>query len=193
MADSAIDLRRRTVLTCALIVSGCAGPGAGLPPIGADAADPTDYVLGPGDQVRLIVYGEDNLTGEYRVDASGGIALPLVGTLHAAGLTPRGLERAAADALLRGRLLEHPSVSVEVVAYRPFFILGEVARPGEYPYQPDMTVVAAVAVAGGFTYRAVQGRFSIVRPGAGGAVEGRASRQTLVRPGDVVTVYERRF
>jgi len=179
------------VVTGVLQVQGCARPAAGLPPI----ADPVagEYHLGPGDQVRIITFGEEQLTGEFRVDASGDIALPLVGNVHAAGLTPSQLEAATKDVLIRSRLYKNPSVSAEVVNYRPVFILGEVTRPGQYPYQPGMTVVTAVAVGGGFTYRAVDDVFSIVRTGDGKTTEGRAGRETPVQPGDVITVYERRF
>jgi polysaccharide export outer membrane protein len=174
-----------------LQVQGCAKPAAGLPQI-ADV-DPGEYHLGPGDQVRIITFGEEQLTGEFRVNASGDIALPLVGNVHAGGLTPVQLEGATKDLLVRSKLYKSPSVSVEVINYRPIFILGEVTRPGQYPYQPGMTVVTAVAVAGGFTYRAVDDVFSIVRSINDKASEGRAERQTLVQPGDVITVYERHF
>jgi polysaccharide export outer membrane protein len=172
-----------------LQVQGCARPG--LPPIEDPVAG--EYHLGPGDQVRIITFGEEQLTGEFRVDASGDIALPLVGTVHAAGKTPPQLEAATKDVLIRSRLYKNPSVSVEVVNYRPVFILGEVTKPGQYPYQPGMTVLTAVAVGGGFTYRAVDNDFSIVRILDGKTSEGRAGRETLVQPGDVITIYERRF
>jgi polysaccharide export outer membrane protein len=157
------------------------------------APTPGDYVLGPGDQVRIITFGEEQLTGEFGVDASGDIALPLVGNVHAAGLTPHQLTSSITDALLKSKLYQNPSVSVEVVAYRPVFILGEVTKPGQYPYQPGMSVVTAVAVAGGFTYRAKTDRFTIVRSVPNGTVEGSAVRETLVQPGDVITVAERIF
>ena len=104
-----------------------------------------------------------------------------------------------AGALIGADILRNPSVSVEVIAYRPIFVLGEVNKPGQYPYQPGMTVVTAAAVAGGFTYRAVQSYASIVRTmpadksGPMTAIEGTAERQTLVQPGDVITIFERRF
>lgn len=179
------------MLAALLQLAGCASPAAGLPPIPAPAIG--DYYLGPGDQVRIITFGEEQLTGQFRVTASGDIDLPLVGTVRAAGLTPHELERAVRDAMQRSKLYKNPSVAVEVVSYRPIFILGEVSRPGQYPYQPGMTVVTAAAVAGGFTYRAVENLFSIVRTTGPTAIEGRATRQTLVQPGDVITVYERRF
>ena len=181
-------------LTCArrmcllLLLAGCGGPGADLPPIPPGA--PGAYHLGPGDQVRVITLAEDRLTGEFRVNDSGALALPLLGTVHAAGLTTAELEQVLGARLVQAQLIRDPSVSVEVSAYRPIFVLGEVNKPGEYPYQPGMTVVSAVAVAGGFTYRAVEDRASIVRSSEGKAVEWRAERQTYVRPGDVITIYE---
>jgi polysaccharide export outer membrane protein len=141
----------------------------------------------------LITFGEDSLTGEFRVSDSGTIALPLIGIVRASGLTPDALATRVSEALLHANLLRSPSVSAEVVTYRPIFILGEVSKPGQYPYQPGMTVVTAAAVAGGFTYRAVQSYASVVRTQDTGAVEGTASRQTLIQPGDVITVFERRF
>lgn len=172
-------------------MTSCAGPGADLKPV-PDATS-NQYFLGPGDQIRIITYGEEQLTGEFRVDASGDIALPLVGSVHAAGLTSQQLASTLTSTLRKSKLYQNPSVSVEVVAYRPVFVLGEVSKPGQYPYQPGMSVVTAVAVAGGFTYRAVLDRFSIVRSTPNGPVEGSATRETLVQPGDVITVYERIF
>jgi polysaccharide export outer membrane protein len=172
-------------------IEGCAKPADGLPPIADTNAG--EYRLGPGDQVRILTFGEEQLTGDFRVNARGDIALPLVGSVHAAGLTPDQLEDATKAVLVRSKLYKSPSVSVEVINYRPIFILGEVAKPGQYPYQPAMTVLTAVTVAGGFTYRAVDDVFSIVRVVGGKTSEGRAERQTLVEPGDVITVYERRF
>ena len=157
------------------------------------STETASYSLGPGDQVRIITFGEENLTGEFRVNDSGNIALPLVGAVHAAGLTSGELETAVAEALRRGNLVHQPSVAVEVIAYRPIYVLGEVNKPGQFAYQPGMTVVTAVAVAGGFTYRAIEGYAAIVRTVEGKAVEGRASRQAFVQPGDVITVFERRF
>lgn len=176
-------------LLALLSLSACA-PGQGLkrlPPASRD------YRLGPGDTVRLIVYGEDALTGQFKVGADGAIAVPLLGEVHAVGLTSAELGREVADLLQGEKLLNHPSVAAEVTTYRPIFVLGEVNKPGEYPYQPGMTVVTAVAVAGGFTYRAIESYASVVRTIHGHAVEGKATRETYLQPGDVVTVYERRF
>jgi polysaccharide biosynthesis/export protein len=174
-----------------LLLVGCSGPGSDLPPL--PVAGPPDYNLEPGDQVRIITFGEDTLTGDFRVNNSGNIALPLVGAVHAAGLTSADLEAAVGAALRRGKLVHNPSVAVEVIAFRPIYVLGEVNKPGQYPYQPGMTVVTAVAVAGGFTYRAVEAYAGVVRTIEGKSVEGRASRQSTVQPGDAITVFERRF
>lgn len=166
-------------------------PGRGLPDLPRAAA--AAYRLGPGDVVRLITVGDDTLTGEFRVSDSGTIALPLLGTVTASGLTPDGLAVRVRDALIKGNLYNAPSVSVEVTAYRPIFVLGEVSKPGQYPYQPGMTMVTAAAVAGGFTYRAIQDYASVIRTSDGVAFEGKATRQTFVQPGDVITIFERKF
>jgi polysaccharide export outer membrane protein len=179
------------LLALVLFVAACGGPGSGLPRL--PNGDHTTYSLGPGDQVRIITFGEENLTGEFRVNDSGNIALPLVGSVHAAGLSSSQLEGAVASALRRANLVHNPSVAVEVIAYRPIYVLGEVNKPGQYPYQPGMTVVTAVAVAGGFTYRAIEDYAGVVRTADGQGVEGRANRQAFIQPGDVITIYERRF
>jgi polysaccharide export outer membrane protein len=169
---------------------GCA-PGRGLPDLPPAALGA--YRLGPGDVIRLITFGEDSLTGEFRISDSGMIALPLVGAINAGGLSPDELASRVGEALVKANLLRAPSVSAEVTTYRPIFVLGEVSKPGQYPYQPGMTVVTAAAVAGGFTYRAFERYASVVRTQDGVAMEGKATRQSFVQPGDVITVFERRF
>ncbi len=119
--------------------------------------------------------------------------MPLIGSVRASGLSPDVLATRVGEALVQGELLRAPSVSAEVMTYRPIFVLGEVSKPGQYPYQPGMTVVTAAAVAGGFTYRAIQDYASVVRTQDGVAIEGKATRQNLIQPGDVITVFERRF
>jgi polysaccharide biosynthesis/export protein len=179
-----------TVLPLALTVTACA-PGRGLAPLPPIASGV--YRLGPGDQVRIITVGEDTLTGEFAVDDSGRIAVPMLGTMPAAGLSPEALGAVVAAALQRGGLVRAPSVSVEVIQYRPIFVLGEVNKPGEFPYQPGMTLLGAVALAGGFTYRAVESSAAVMRTLDGHRIEGRAYRDTALQPGDVVTVFERPF
>ena len=180
---------RLLCLCLALLLPGCA-PGDDLAPLPTGTAI---YRLAPGDAVRLLTYGEDQLSGEFRVGDSGTIALPLLGEIVAAGLTPPQLAASVMAALKRGEILRNPSVAAEVSAYRPIFVLGEVNKPGQYPYQPGMTMVTAAAVAGGFTYRAIVDYASVVRTLDGRTVEGKAGRQAALRPGDVVTVFERRF
>jgi len=172
------------------LLSACAGRGADLPRLPPAAGD---YRLAPGDQLRLITAGEETLTGEFRVADSGRIALPLLGPVDAATQTPRGLGEEIARKLRDAGLLRNPSVSVEVLATRPVYVLGEVNRPGQYPFQTGMTMVSAVAAAGGFTYRAINDYAGVVRMAEGSTLEGRATRRDLVQPGDVITIYERRF
>ncbi len=172
------------------LLSACA-PGRGLPPL--PPAPAGAYRLGSGDQVRIITVGEDALTGEFRIDDAGRIAVPMLGSLPAAGQTPAALGESMRRALIGKGLVVAPSVSVEVIQYRPIFVLGEVNKAGEFPYQPGMTLLSAVALAGGFTYRAVEDRASVVRNENGRANEWRVGRATPLQPGDVVTVFERRF
>lgn len=175
---------------CAALLGGCA-PGRHLAPLPPPAD--AEYRLGPGDQVRIITVGDDALTGEFRVGDSGRLALPMLGSVRAAGLPPAALERAITAMLTRAGLERDPSVSVEVIGYRPIFVLGEVNKPGQFPYQPGMSVVAAVALAGGYTYRAIEDYAAVVRTDGGAPVEGRALPESPLRPGDVVKVFERRF
>ena len=171
-------------------VASCA-PGSDLPPLN----NPTSraFELGPGDQVRVITFGEQQLTGEFRVSDGGAISVPLLGPIQTTGLTPDQLASRIASELTAKKLFKDPSVSVEVIGYRPIFILGEVNKPGQYPYQPGMTMLTAVAIGGGFTYRAVTRYASDVRLTGKSAVEGRIERESLLQPGDVVTVFERTF
>jgi polysaccharide export outer membrane protein len=176
---------------CATGLAGCGTPGDDLPPVVAAASG--EYRLGPGDEVKITTFGEQQLTGLFHVGDTGKVALPLVGSIDATGKTPFELAANIAKTLSASKLYLDPKVTAEVTSYRPIFILGEVSKPGQYPFQPGMTVVTAVAVAGGFTYRAVTNQFSIVRTIDGTASEGKAERQAPVQPGDVITVFERLF
>lgn len=182
---------RRSFLLLAVGASLAACGGRNLQPLPEERSDV--YRLGPGDVLRIITFGDQQLTGEFRVSDSGNIAVPLLGNVKAAGLSTTRLEETISRLLREKNLFRNPSVAVEVLTYRPIFVLGEVAKPGQYPYQPGMTVLTAVAVAGGFTYRAIDDYASIVRTTGEQATEGRVMRQSLVQPGDVVTVFERRF
>jgi polysaccharide export outer membrane protein len=151
----------------------------------------TAYQLGAGDTLQVTVFGESDLSGAYQVSASGGVDIPLIGSIPAVGLTLSQLQQQLVQRL-DAKAVRSPNVTVSVTAYRPFFILGEVKNPGSYPYVPNMTVLSAVAIAGGFTYRAAQGEISVVRQRDGGAAaEAKAFRDTRVLPGDVVNIFER--
>lgn len=151
-----------------------------------------EYRLGSGDEVRVNVFGEDDLSGQFRIDGSGDMALPLIGVVSARGLTLRELERRIERKLVDGYLV-NPKVSIEVLNFRPFYILGEVNRPGSYPYVSGMRIVNAVALAGGYTYRAKEDRLLIIRAGKGESEPSPATPQTAVLPGDIIRVPERFF
>jgi len=151
------------------------------------AAPDRDYVLGNGDKLRLTVFEEVDLSGEYTIDGSGYLRLPLVGQVHAAGFTSAQLEGAIANALSQG-YLKSPRVSVQVATYRPFYIIGAVTKPGEYPYVHHMNALNAIALAGGFTPGAVESVIYIRREGSNTEERLPTDRSTLVNPGDVVRV-----
>jgi polysaccharide export outer membrane protein len=183
---------RRFALLLPLALFACADPTAGLPPLPEEARN--GYRLGPEDQVRVTVFNDPRLTGDFRITDAGMLALPLVGSVPAAGRTTTQVERAVERVMAQRNLFRDPSVAIQVIEYRPVFVLGQVERGGRFPYQPGMTALSAVAVAGGFNYRALQDSMSVTRIGEDGrAQEFRATRQTLLQPGDVVTVFERRF
>lgn len=174
-----------------LALAGCASQGG--PRNGAfnDSAS-SDYLLGSGDKVRITVFGQDNLTRAYTVDGGGAVAMPLIGPVKAQGKTLRQFE-----GLLRARLadgfLRNPNVSVEVETYRPFFILGEVRNPGQYPYVDGMTVQTAIAIAGGYSPRARHSPVAITRQVQGRIIQGKVAAEYPVRPGDTINVAERLF
>jgi len=174
------------------------GAGAGLlagcstiPRTPDDVAQPTEYRLGPGDQLRITVFNEQDLTGQYVVGSQGGISYPLVGEVQAAGLTVAEFTDSLRTALQA--FLRQPNVSVEVANYRPFFILGEVQRPGTYPYSASLTVLNAVATAGGFTYRANRSRVFIRHANEPEEHAYPLTIATPVLPGDTVRIGERLF
>jgi len=161
------------------------------PSVAQQQAALSSYTLGSGDKVKVTVYQEPDLSGEFEVGGNGRVALPLIGEVQALGITVPDLEdRIEAKLKGEGYLLE-PRVNVEVLNYRPFFILGEVNKPGSYPYVNGMTVVNAAAMAEGFTYRAKPSSIEIVRDGAPFPIE--ANESSIVMPGDVIKVPERFF
>jgi polysaccharide export outer membrane protein len=173
-----------------VVLAGCAGELSSLPALPQSSQGP--YTLGAGDRVRLQVFGQEELSQEYLVSDSGVITVPLIGSVDAQGKTLAGLEDAVASELSNGILVD-PNVTAEIVAYRPFFILGETKAPGQYPYVPRMTVLSAVSMSGGFTYRAEQDAVSVTRLVDGQMAEFRADPLSMVEPGDVINVHERFF
>jgi len=153
---------------------------------------PVELRLAPGDKLRVTVFGEDRLSGEYQIDNAGSISLPLAGTIQGANLTKTELEQAITTQL-KSQYLRNPKVTVDVVTYRPFYVLGEVQKPGEYPFRSGLNVLSAVAIAGGATYRANTSTVMIQRSGSQELKEYPQSPTVLVMPGDVVRVPERFF
>jgi protein involved in polysaccharide export with SLBB domain len=197
----------RTASTMALILVGLVGCADNDPtPIVADdssslsftgqysgaKASESDYKLGPNEHMRIIVYGQPNLTGEYVLDGNGTLSFPLIGNVPANGMTPAELQHAIA-AKLDPEYLRDPSVSVEVATRRPFYVVGEVQKPGSYPFVTDMTVLNAIATAGGQTYRANMASFYVKRVENGHVVRVAATQETHLKPGDTVMVRERYF
>ena len=152
----------------------------------------SSYRLDAGDKLRVVVYGQDGLTNTYAIDAGGSITMPLIGAVPARGRTPAGLASEISGKLRRGYIRD-PSVAVEIESYRPFFILGEVAAPGQYPYVPNMSVESAVAIAGGFSPRARRDSVTLTHTDGSGSMRVLAPLGTALSPGDTVLVGERWF
>ena len=152
-----------------------------------------EYKLGPGDKLRVTVFGEESLSGEFTVSNNGGVAMPLVGEVRAGGLTPVLFQNEVQEKLTATGMVRAPRVSVDVLDYRPFYILGEINKPGQYPYAIGMTVTKAVATAGGFTYRANNRMVYVTREGSAREVPVSVTAATWIGPGDTVRVGERSF
>ena len=203
-ALAAALLMAMTAVPGAASAQAAAAPGAASPPppptqspSPAILPEPTviqdaGYVLGSGDKIRVITFGEESLTGEFFVGSQGQVSLPLIGDIKAGGLTIAQFTAQVTKSLANG-FLKEPRVSVEVLDYRPFYILGEVNKPGEYPYINGLTVMNAVATAGGFTYRA-NTRTVFIKGGAGATErKTRLLSNTPVHPGDTIRIGERFF
>ncbi len=158
----------------------------------SSASISSDYRLGTGDKVRVIVYGEADLGGEFQVDATGYVRLPMIGQVKAAGLTAHDLEGSITTALGNG-YLNDPRINVEVTTYRPFYVIGEVQKPGEYPYANGITASSAIAVAGGFTGKAVESVIYVRHQGEDTEHRMVVNEATPIRPGDVVRVNSTTF
>jgi polysaccharide export outer membrane protein len=161
-------------------------------PVAVAPAPRAGYTLDAGDKLRVVVFGQDGLTNSYSVDAGGNITMPLIGAVAARGLTTAELS-AAIGARLKQGFIREPHVAVEIETYRPFFILGEVTYPGQYPFVANMTVETAVAIAGGFTPRAYHTDVVLSRTVGGQTVRVTVPVITPVRPGDTITINERWF
>ena len=182
------------LLAVALLVSGCAGSRSLSQDEQQSLAEAATAApkLQPGDKIRVTVFGEDKLSGEYELDQSGQISLPLAGTVQALGLTQAELEHALAKKF-QSQYLKNPKVTVTIATLRPFYVTGEVTRPGEYPYKSGLNVLTAMAVAGGPTYRASRTTVQIQRLGETGLREYPISASVPILPGDVIRVPERYF
>ena len=181
------------------------GPSKIVPQTGAAAPPPASYMplsgagitdehyrLVTGDKLKVTVYGEDDLSGEFAVDGSGQVQLPLVGQVKAASLTIHEFVAEVSKSLQEG-YLKDPKVSVEVLNYRPFYIIGEVNKPGEYPFESGLSVLGAIALAGGYTYRANDNDIYVRRSGQDKEEKMPASANTKVYPGDIIRIAERLF
>lgn len=198
----AFEFRRRDIVCLVLagLTAGCTA-AANVQQGGAHAesyaaakspAPVGTYVLGPGDRLRVKVYNDADMTGEYEVNSSGFVSVPLVGEVRASGLTTRQLERTIADRM-RGKISQDPKVNVEIAAYAPFYIYGEVRKAGSYPFQPGLTIADAIATAGGLTYRADEDKVFVRH--AGSRVEDVVPLDAPYRiaPRDNIRVSERIF
>jgi protein involved in polysaccharide export with SLBB domain len=197
-------IRLRLLVTLLLSLGVLAACGSDAPPPDLAAAQQitpnpetaadvvAGYRLGPGDQIKVTVFRHEDLSGEFELDGEGFFALPLVGEIKAGGKVARELEGDIETAFKDGGYLVSPQVGLEVLNYRPFYILGEVNQPGSYPYVNGMTIINAVALAGGYTYRASQGGISVQRGGSSGK-KLSAGPTTQVLPGDIISVPERFF
>ncbi len=182
------------LLAFACIVAACqstAPPPTSSPTTAAQSA-PQIYQLGTGDQIRISVFGQPDLSGQFEVDGAGAIALPLIGTIQASGKSTTELEKTIYDRLVDGYVRD-PQVSAEVINYRPFYILGEVSRPGEYPYTNGLSVLNAVASAGGFTYRANKRVVYVKSVDSTQEVSMALDSTAMVQPGDTIRIGERIF
>ena len=172
------------------VLGGCSAPRYGAEQLRAGIDAP--YQLASGDRLRVIVFGQEGLTNSFAVDGTGNLSMPLIGMVRAQGLTTAQLETAL-EAHLRQGFLRDPHVSVEVEAFRPFFVLGEVGVPGQYPFVNGTTVQNAVAIAGGFGPRGYKDGVDLTRIVGGQLLTTSVPLSFPVRPGDTITVRERYF
>jgi polysaccharide export outer membrane protein len=178
----------------ALALSACAsGPSVGgandVAPAGAGM---NSYRLGSGDEIKVTVYGEPDLSGNFTVDGDGQITMSLIGQVEVGKMT-LGEASEKLQSKLKDGWLRDPKVAIELVKGRPYYILGEVNKPGEYPFSSGLTVMNAIASAGDFTYRADKGRILIKSVDSPVEREVELTPSTQVRPGDTIRIRERLF
>jgi polysaccharide export outer membrane protein len=191
-------MRLRTLFAIAALLIGplvgCASNGANLPALESAQATSSGsgssgaYALGPGDKLKMTVFGAEDLSGDFTVGDSGVINLPLIGSVKAAGLSPDQFARAV-ETKLKDGYMRDPKVAIQVSTYRPIYIFGEVTRPGEYPYASGMSLLNAIALGGGYSYRAQQDYAIVTRQGK----DYKASATSRLLPDDIVRVPERFF
>jgi protein involved in polysaccharide export with SLBB domain len=189
------SLRRRGLFLAMFVLAACdSDPTPIVPMAAAGGGSPGDSnKLGPNDRLRITVFGQPTLTGEYTLDGNGVLAFPLIGNVPANGVTTSQLQQAIA-AKLKPDYMVNPNVSAEVITRRPFYVIGEVQKPGNYAYVSDMTAVNAIAMAGGFTRRARKNDFYIRRLDKDGkVVRIEANVGTVLQAGDTLEVRERVF
>ena len=189
------SLRRRGLFMAMFVLAACDSDSTPIVPMAAaGGGSPGDSnKLGPNDRLRITVFGQPTLTGEYTLDGNGDLAFPLIGNVPANGVTTSQLQQAIA-AKLKPDYMVNPNVSAEVITRRPFYVIGEVQKPGNYAYVSDMTAVNAIAMAGGFTRRARKNDFYIRRLDKDGkVVRIEANVGTVLQPGDTLEVRERVF
>ena len=160
-----------------------------LAPVGGALAQ--EYKLGAGDKLKVIVLADPEFSGDYEVDASGSISVRMIGRMSVLGMTTAEVEAALVERYRSGGYLRNPKLSVELMAARPFYILGEVVKPGNYTYVAGITVAQAVAMAGGYTRRASTSRIKVKRFGS--TTEDPVTEDSRVSPGDILKVPERFF
>ncbi|HXP73330.1 MAG TPA: polysaccharide biosynthesis/export family protein [Stellaceae bacterium] len=178
------------VVLAAAALIGCGNAElAGGPPVPL-AGQPVP--LGPGDRIHITVYGQDLMTNDYLVDRDGSIALPLAGRIVIGGMVTADAEAAIRKKLVKGIVVD-PNVTVDVIQYRPIYVIGEVNKPGAYDYTSNIVMINAVALAGGFTYRARKDGVTVLRGSEASEQRYRATQTTALQPGDVVLVPERFF
>jgi protein involved in polysaccharide export with SLBB domain len=182
-----------TIFSSMIALSGCAGDG----PIAGSAqalknAQASPYTLSAGDKIHIVVFGENNLTADYTITPEGTIGFPLVGDIPAAGLTTAQLQKSVTDTLAT-RYVQNPRVTVNAASLRPFYILGEVNKPGQYSYVPDLTALAAVATAQGFTYRADMSYIFLRHAHDASERQIPLTATTMIEPGDTIRITQRYF